>query len=395
MKNVVVLGSTGSIGRQVLDVVQSQPDDFRIIGLAAGNNARLLAHQVSIFKPGTVCLINNIELFASSTPVSVLQGMDGLVSMAASPEADLVVLATPGISGLRPLVEAIISGKSVALANKEALFVAGELIMRLARSRQSIIYPVDSEPSAIWQCLAGESAKAPDGADWIHDASATTNVRHIVLTASGGPFRQLDPAQLKQVTPDLALKHPIWPMGVKTTIDSATMLNKGMEVAETHWLFGVDWNKIGAVIHPQGVIHSLVEFVDGTFKAVLSQPNMRLPIQYALNGMRRNMSVVERLDLERIFQLTFEPIDPLKFRCFVLATEAGRLGGTYPAVVNAADEILVPLFLDRRIGFDRIANVIEEVLSRHQSESIVGVQQIEAVDEWSRQLTIKLAQQEA
>ena len=384
LKRIVILGSTGSVGKQTLDVIKSQPDDFAVLGLAAGENAELLAQQVSVFKPKFACLHSGVAGCEDMFSSTLLEGSDGLVELAAHPSADLVVVAIPGIASLEPTLAAIQAGKTVALASKEALFVAGELIMQQARTYGVSIIPVDSEPSAIWQCLLGEIATRGEGSQWIHDVLAGAPVNRIILTASGGPFRDLGYDQLNQVTPDMALNHPTWRMGMRPTIDSATMLNKGMEVVETHWLFGVDWSKIEAVIHPQSIVHSLVEFIDGSVKAQLSQPDMRLFIQYALNCMNRTQGIVERLNLCKIASLTFEPIDFKKYTCFSLAIEAAKAGGTYAAVVNAADEELIRLFVQERIRFDHIPRLIGKVLDMHNRQDIATLRDVEAADEWSR-----------
>jgi len=384
LKRIVILGSTGSIGKQTLDVIKRNPDNFSVLGLAAGQNAKLLAQQVSVFRPKLACLHKSLPGQKSLFSGTLLEGSDGLVELAANPDADLVVVAIPGIACLKPLLAAIQAGKTIALASKEPLFVAGELIMQQARTYGVPIIPVDSEPSAIWQCLLGEIATNDESTQWIHDVLARAPVNRIILTASGGPFRDLGYDELKQVTPDMALKHPTWRMGTKTTIDSATMLNKGMEVVETHWLFGVDWSKIEAMIHPQSVVHSLVEFIDGSVKAQLSQPDMRLFIQYALNCMNRTQGIIERLDLCKIANLTFEPIDFRKYPCFSLAVEAAKAGGTYAAVVNAADEELISLFVQERIRFDQIPRLIEKVLDMHNRQDIATLRDIEAADEWTK-----------
>jgi len=371
MKRLAILGSTGSIGQQTLDVVRSYLDRFQVIALAAGGNVELLARQVKEFQPKLVAV-------GSTASAERLPGdgyeFSSLEEIASHPHVDLLVVAISGKAGLGPTLAAIKAGKSIALATKEALVMAGEIVTAEARRSGAQILPIDSEPSAIWQCLRGEGR----------------SIARLILTASGGPFRQLTWDELAAVTPEQALNHPTWKMGKKITIDSATMMNKGFEVIEAHWLFDVPSENIEVAIHPQSIVHSFVEFVDGSVKAELSLPDMRLPIQYALFYPERPHSELPRLDIANMGPLTFEPPDLGKFPCLRLALEAGRKGGTYPAVLAAADEIGVELFLQRRIRFVDIARVVEEALERHQSISHPTLEQIMAADAWARESVLRM-----
>jgi len=366
MKRLAILGSTGSIGQQTLAVVRSYPDRFQVIALAAGGNVELLAKQIGEFQPKLVAI-------GSTAPEDRLRGTGYELSspeeLSFHPDVDLLVVAISGKAGLSPTLAAIEAGKSIALATKEALVMAGEIVTTEARSRSAQILPIDSEPSAIWQCLRGEDK----------------SIARLILTASGGPFRQLTWDELATVTPQQALNHPTWKMGTKITIDSATMMNKGLEVIEAHWLFDVPMENIDVVIHPQSIVHSLVEFVDGSVKAQLGLPDMRLPIQYALFYPERPPSELPRLDISNMGPLTFEAPDLEKFPCLKLALEAGRRNGTYPAVLSAADDIAVDLFLQGHIRFVDIARVVEEALDRHQSIPNPTLEQILAADAWARE----------
>ena len=371
VKQVAVLGSTGSIGRQTLEVISAFPHRFRIIGLAAGKNYDLLARQISQFKPrfvhfqGKKARLSNAEYELLS-----------LEEIASHPEVDIVVMATSGKWGLSPTLAAVKAGKRLALANKESLVMAGEIIIKEAKLSGAQILPVDSEHSAIWQCLEGETQKATQ----------------IILTASGGPFLHYSPAQLADVTVEQALSHPSWRMGRKVTIDSATLMNKGLEVIEAHWLFDMPFDNIKVQIHPQSIVHSMVEFSDGSIKAQLSYPDMRLPIQYALSYPERLANPkLPRLDWEASKKLTFEPPDLDTFPCLKLAIEAGKMGGTYPAVLCAADEVAVELFLSQLINFIDIAGLVEQALQEHQAISHPAVEEIMAADAWAREKVMQLA----
>ena len=362
MKNIVILGSTGSIGRQTLDVVRAFPDEFRVLGLAAGNNTALLSEQVREFRPRYAWSISP----PPDLPVGVSQ-MD-MAEMVCLEETDMVMMATIGSVGLIPTLRALEKGKTVALCNKEPIVMAGQIIKDYESRYGGTVLPVDSEPSAIWQCIQGE-----DG-----------SIRRLMITASGGPFRETPLEELPGVTPERALQHPTWRMGRKITIDSATLMNKAFEVIESHWLFGVPWENIEVVVHPQSMVHSMVEFADGSVKAQLGPPDMRLPIQYALFFPRRLPNdMIPRLDTGIPHSLTFQPLEPERFPCFGLAVEAARRGGTFPAVLSAADEVAVNAFLDRRIGFTGIYDVVEKVLSAHESHSSPSADDVVRADRWA------------
>ena len=371
IKRVAVLGSTGSIGRQTLEVINAFPHHFRIIGLAAGKNLDLLAEQISQFKPRFVHLQDKSQTRLTNAEYEFLS----LEEMASHPEIDIVVMATSGKWGLHPTLAAVKAGKRLALANKESLVMAGEIIVSEAKRNGAQIIPIDSEHSAIWQCLKGETQKPTQ----------------IILTASGGPFYHYSQAKLNKVTAEQALKHPSWRMGRKVTIDSATLMNKGLEVIEAHWLFDIPFDNINVLIHPQSIVHSMVEFSDGSVKAQLSYPDMRLPIQYALSYPERLPNPqLPRLNWETSKELTFEPPDCDSFPCLKLAIEAGRRGGTYPAVLCGADEVAVELFLSGRIKFTDIARLITPALEAHQATSHPTVEEILAADSWAREKVMPL-----
>jgi 1-deoxy-D-xylulose-5-phosphate reductoisomerase len=371
IKRLAILGSTGSIGQQTLDIVRSLAGQFQIIGLTAGRNLALLAKQIDEFKP-TFIYHGEGTLPRTSTQFCLLPMED----IASHPEVDIVVIATSGKAGLYPTLAAIRAGKRVALANKEPLVMAGKIITSEAKRHNARILPIDSEHSAIWQCLQGE-IQSP---------------RQLILTASGGPFLHYSKARLSKVTPAQALKHPSWQMGKKVTIDSATLMNKGLEVIEAHWLFGVPISRIKVLIHPQSIIHSMVEFADSTIKAQLSYPDMRLPIQYALSYPERQPNpTLPSLDWNQIKELTFDEPDFGSFPCLKLAIEAGKKGGTYPAVLCAADEVAVDLFLSKRIKFTDIARLVEQSLTEHKVVMHLALEEIVAADEWAREKVAKLA----
>ncbi|MFQ5925673.1 MAG: 1-deoxy-D-xylulose-5-phosphate reductoisomerase [Dehalococcoidia bacterium] len=362
VKRLAILGSTGSIGQQTLEVVRSFPNKFQVMGLAAGRNLELLAKQIGQFQPKLVSI--GLADWLPSSKCELLS----LEEMVSHPDVDLVVVAVTGKAALAPTLEAIRAKKSIALATKEVLVMAGEIVISEAKRHGAQILPIDSEPSAIWQCLRGEEG----------------GVSRLILTASGGPFQHLSPDALAKVTPQQALNHPTWKMGEKVTIDSATLINKGFEVIEAHWLFDTPLEKIEVVIHPQSIVHSFVEFVDGSIKAQLSLPDMRLPIQYALFYPERAPNELSRLDFSNIGALTFEAPDLERFPCLRLALEAGRKKGTYPTVLSAADEVAVELFLQRRIGFLDIAKLVAEALEQHQSTPCPSLQEVLAADAWAR-----------
>jgi 1-deoxy-D-xylulose-5-phosphate reductoisomerase len=359
--NIALIGSTGSIGQQTLDVIRNHARNFRITGLAAGKNTSLLEQQIAEFRPKLVYSLNPITL----PPFSHITSPEEIAS---DDEADLVVIATAGKAGLNPTLTAIKSNKRVALANKEVLVMAGQLIMESAKLHGVSIFPVDSEHSAIWQCLSGESA----------------GISRLILTASGGPFHGYNSRQLSEVSVEQTLNHPTWKMGRKVTVDSATLMNKGLEAIEAHWLFDLPYEKIEIVVHAQSIIHSMVEFIDGSVKAQMSYPDMHLPIQYALTYPIRLPSALPRLDLTAIKTLSFEPLDNAAFPCVSLALEAGRRGGTYPAALCAADEIAVQLFLERKIKFMDILHIIGEVMQSHTGISHPIMKEILQADAWAR-----------
>jgi len=373
VKQLAVLGSTGSIGQQTLQVVRAFPERFRIVGLAAGRNINLLARQIDEFQPR---LVYCEEERARDILAGARCQLVPLEEIARHPEVDMVVIATSGKSGLMATLAAAQAGKRIAIANKEPLVMAGEIITREARSNGAQLLPIDSEHSAIWQCLNGE-AQPP---------------AQIILTASGGPFRHYSPAELEQVSVEQALSHPSWQMGEKVTIDSATLMNKGLEVTEAHWLFNVPFDHIQVIIHPQSIIHSMVEFRDGSIKAQLGYPDMRLPIQYALSYPERLPNPeLPRLDWSHLRELTFEPPDFDTFPCLKLAIEAGRSGGTYPSVLCAADEVAVALFLSRAIKFTDIARLVREALEEHEALAQPSLEEIMAADAWARDKVQQLA----
>jgi 1-deoxy-D-xylulose-5-phosphate reductoisomerase len=378
VKRLAVLGSTGSIGKQTLDVVRALPERFRVVGLAAGKNVDLLAEQIGEFKPEFIgyAAAENRNKQARARLSDTGCALLPLEDMAGHPDVDIAVIATSGRAGLGPTLAAVKAGKDVALANKEALVAAGELITAEARQSGARMLPIDSEHSAIWQCLNGE--RQPP--------------RQIILTASGGPFRDYTEAQMKEVTVEQALKHPSWQMGKKVTIDSATLMNKGLEVIEAHWLFRMPIDNIRVMIHPQSIIHSMVEFIDGSVKAQLSYPDMRLPIQYALSYPDRiDNPQIPRLNWSDLNRFTFEQPDFNKFPCLKLAITAGKEGGTFPAVLCAADEVAVELFLSRRIRLVDIAHLIERVLEQHRTIAHPTLEEVMAADVWARESALKLA----
>ena len=375
MKNIVILGSTGSIGRQALEVVRHLPEKLKVVGLAAGDNWRMLAEQIREYRPLAAVLAQEADLInlMGEIPQESLPdlafGRRGLEELAAMPQADIVLVAVSGAVGIYPTIAGINAGKNIALANKETLVAAGELVMGLAREKGVSILPVDSEHSAIWQCLQGYQ---------------TSQVARIILTASGGPFREYSKEELAKVTVEMALEHPNWQMGRKITVDSATLMNKGLEIIETKWLFGVEYKQIEVVIHPQSIIHSAVEYVDGSVIAQLGIPDMRLPIHYALNYPERIPGCCPKLDLTKQPCLTFEPPDPERFPALKLAFAAGEVGGTYPAVLNAANEVAVDSFLNGRLPFTAITSLVAQVLEQHTNTQPTTLDHIITADTWSR-----------
>ena len=403
--NVALLGSTGSIGRQTLDVVSRLGGHFRVVCLGAGRDLDALLAQAAALPEPPLLLALADEQAAAKAPADgppVLGGEAGIVALATHPDVDIVVVATSGHAGFAPTLAALEAGKQLALANKEALVMAGEIVTATARRMGIPIRPIDSEHSAIWQCLVGEP-QAQDGANSVNDRAdaricgATGTwpaIEKLVLTASGGPFRTWDRDSIDRATPQQALRHPTWSMGAKVTVDSASLMNKGLEVIEAHWLFGVPFDDIEVVIHPESIIHSMVRFVDGSAKAQLGIPDMRVPIQYALTHPYRLPNPAHpRADWPALGALHFEAVDTQRFRCLAMAFEAGRKGGTYPTAMAAADEVAVARFLAGHIRFGAIPVIIEEVLDKHTAVAIArpDIPAIRWADRWARQLADELA----
>lgn len=371
-KGIALLGSTGSIGTQTLEVVSQFTKQLKVVGLAAGENLKLLNKQIQLYKPQVISIKdkNNALLIRRKNSLKIYSGDEGNCLIAAHPQVDIVVIATPGLWGINPTLAAIKNKKIVALATKEVLVSAGQIVMQEAKEKQTPIVPIDSEHSAIFQCLEGRDV---------------SEVKRVILTASGGPFRGMKQTQLKNITVKQALSHPNWKMGKKISIDSATLMNKGFEVIEALWLFGIPLEKIEVVIHPQSVIHSAVEYVDGSVIAQIGPSDMRLPIQYALlyPDKRRN-NTFKRFSFRDYPSLTFEEPDKKTFRCLELAFLAAKHGGSLPSVLTAANDIAVEAFLAERIPFHKIPYIIEKVLEKHTSYAKPTLEQIFAVDTWAR-----------
>ncbi|WP_054028952.1 1-deoxy-D-xylulose-5-phosphate reductoisomerase [Bacillus sp. FJAT-28004] len=375
MKKISILGSTGSVGTQTLDVIAHDPDRYQVVGLSAGANVDLIIEQAKQFKPAIVSLASKADAEAARPHMplgtKVVYGEEGLVEVAAGTDADVVVTAIMGSRGLPATLAAIDEGKMIGLANKETLVTAGHIVMERARQRGVSILPIDSEHSAIFQCLNGEDRKS---------------INQITLTASGGSFRDRTREQLEGVTVAEALNHPNWSMGAKITIDSATMVNKGLEVIEARWLFDVTYDQIDVIIHPESIIHSYVEFTDHSIIAQLGMPDMRVPIQYALSYPERNVTPTNRLNLAQIGKLHFREMDFERYPCLRLAFECGKLGQSAPAVFNAANEVAVARFLKGEITFLDIERILETVVGRHEASDINDLQMIAEVDAWARRL---------
>jgi 1-deoxy-D-xylulose-5-phosphate reductoisomerase len=377
MKNVVLLGSTGSIGTSTVKVAEDLPDQIRLIALAAGNNSELLLEQTRKHKPSAISIsdsakANEIQKALGSS-TKVFSGDEGLLKLATLPEADIVLIAIVGTAGLQPALAAIRAGKDIAVASKEILVMAGEIVMSEARKHGVRVLAVDSEHSAIFQCL---------------DGKPSNSVRKLWLTASGGPFRDKSiwpKEKFSEITVERALKHPSWVMGRKITIDSATLFNKGLEMIEARWLFDIEMARVGVVVHPQSIVHSMVEFVDGSLIAQLSTPDMCLPIQYALTYPDRAASNRVQTNFAKIGTLTFEEPDVERFPAIELARRAGEIGGTLPAVLNAANEIAVEAFVNRKINFPQITELVRRTMDAHQAVSHPTLEQILAADSWARQ----------
>jgi 1-deoxy-D-xylulose-5-phosphate reductoisomerase len=373
MKRVVLLGSTGSIGTSTIKVAEDLPDQLRLVGLAAGNNVELLLEQVRKHQPEAVSIADPEKAKALrgmlGATVEVYCGAEGLMRLATLPSADIVLIAIVGTAGLQPALAAIRAGKDIAIASKEILVMAGEIVMNEAREHGVRVLAVDSEHSAIFQCLDGKPA---------------ASVRKLWLTASGGPFRQTPKEEFGQITVERALKHPSWVMGRKITIDSATLFNKGLEMIEARWLFDIEMARVDVVVHPQSVVHSMVEFVDGSMLAQLSTPDMCLPIQYALTYPERSRSERVHTNLAKLGALMFEEPDLERFPAINLARQAGEIGGTLPAVLNAANEVAVEAFVNRRISFCDISTVVGRTLKAHKPTAHPNLEQILEADHWAR-----------
>ena len=381
MKRISILGATGSIGLRTLELVSSFPEDFTVAGLAArGSNVDLIADLCRKYAPRAVALLDEsaVDRLARALPrprPELLGGTAGVTALARDVEADILVSALVGAAGLVPTMAAIQAGRAVALANKETLVMAGGLMTAAARTRGVPLLPVDSEHSAVFQCLQGHNR---------HD------VHRIVLTASGGPFRELPPAAFANITVEDALRHPTWKMGAKITIDSATLMNKGLEVIEARWLFDVNPDQVQVLVHPQSIVHSMVEYIDGSVIAQLGVADMGVPILYALTYPERRPSPASRLDLARVGQLTFFEPDAARFPCLGLARAALMAGGAAPVVLNAANEVAVAAFLDKRIGFTRIAEVIERALGERPGGTLTSIEECVAVDVETRRRVSEL-----
>ncbi len=374
MKKIIILGSTGSIGTQTLEVV-NHLEDWQVIGLTASTNIDLLEEQAHKFHPKYLVIMNDslvkeLEYRMDSYDIKILSGIKGLEYLASQVEADLVINSLVGGVGLRPTMAALNSGNRLGLANKESLVIGGEIISTYLENNQGQVLPIDSEHNALFQILEGHQKR---------------EVKNIILTASGGPFRKLPIEKMSQVTVQEALKHPNWDMGGKITIDSATMMNKGLEVIEAHWLFSQPYDRIKVIIHPESIIHSMVELIDNSIIAELGMPDMQLPIQYVLTYPERLPGLTKSLDLFELRELNFEKPDLVKFPVLRLAYEAGKAGGTYPAVLNAANEVAVNGFLSKQISFTDINWIIEKVMEMHQNIDNTTLDDIYQIDEWARQ----------
>jgi 1-deoxy-D-xylulose-5-phosphate reductoisomerase len=383
-KRVVILGATGSIGKSALTVARDIPERMEIVGLAAKSNAQKLAAAANEVRPQVVCLVDETQLDllrkALDYKPRILSGEAGLLEIACVTDADMVLVAIVGTGGLRPALAGIEAGKDLAVASKEILVMAGEIVMHAAREKSVHVLPVDSEHNAIFQCLEPARLRAArDGG-----VASPPDVRRIILTASGGPFRETPRADFDSITPEQALKHPTWNMGPKITIDSATLFNKGLEMIEAHWLFGVEMKRVEVVIHPQSIVHSMVEFTDGSTLAQLSYSNMCFPIQYAVTWPDRVPNSLPPLDFSKLSKLEFFTPRYDDFPALNLARLAGETGGTLPAVMNAANEIAVAAFLDRQVCFPEIWGIVEQVMNQHTPVAHPDLDAILGADQWAR-----------
>ncbi len=393
-KRIVVLGATGSIGESAVKVAHDIPERMEIVGLAANQNARKLAEQANRVRPKAVCLVDATKLDelkgALEYEPQILSGEAGLSEIACLADAEMVLVAVVGTGGLHPALAAIEAGKDLAVASKEILVMAGEIVTREARENGVQILPVDSEHNAIFQCLDSQGKRRTPNAE--HPMSNGGDaVRRLILTASGGPFRTTPASEFEAITVEQALKHPTWNMGPKITIDSATLFNKGLEMIEAHWLFGVGMNRVEVVIHPQSIVHSMVEFSDGSVLAQLSHSDMCFPIQYAVTWPERVPNSLPPLDFGKLRQLEFATPRYEDFPALNLARQAGEEGGTLPAVLNAANEVAVSAFLERRISFPRIWQTVAAVMERHSNVAHPDLDAILRADQWAREEAAKLA----
>ena len=372
MKRITILGSTGSIGKNTLEIIERFPDKFKVVGLAVKDNIQLLETQIKACSPEVVAVFDESagkKLKKRGLPVEILSGDKGLIELAALNNIDMVVSAIAGSAGLMPTLTAVIAGKNIALASKESLVMAGSIIMAEALKRKIMVIPVDSEHSAIFQCLNGRRSD---------------EIQKIILTASGGPFLRKKLSELRTVTPEKALKHPNWLMGRKISIDSATLMNKGLEVIEAHWLFNVPADKIEVLIHPQSIVHSMIEFIDGSVMAQMSVPDMKGPISYALSYPKRFENVMPSLDLAKIGKLTFDKPDTDKYRCLSLTYDALRIGGTMPSVLNAANETAVESFLEGTLPFTEIPAVVADTMAQHMVSDGLTIESIIDASNWAK-----------
>ena len=385
MKRIAILGSTGSIGCSSLRVIEAHPEAYQVTALAAGKNVDLLAEQIRKFSPLVVAVLGDEEAESlkkrldGGHKTKIVSGRDGFNHLATLEEVDTVISAITGAAGLVPTIAAIQAGKNIALANKETMVMAGPLVIEEVRRRGVTLLPVDSEHSAIFQCLQGHRRD---------------DVRRVILTASGGPFRDFSYEEMGRVSPEQALKHPNWNMGPKITVDSATLMNKGLELIEARWLFGLDIHQIHILIHPQSVIHSMVEYKDGSILAQMGIPDMITPISYALSYPRHVDTMLPALDLERVGTLRFMKPDTGKFRCLELALQAAEIGESMPAVLNGANEVAVELFLRGRIGFLEIPSLIEKTMKAHTPFVIDSIEKVMEADAWARQRAAEFAERE-
>jgi 1-deoxy-D-xylulose-5-phosphate reductoisomerase len=390
-KRVVILGATGSIGESALKVARDIPKRMEVVGLAAKANANKLAAAANEVRPDSICLVDETQVGVLRKALDyeprILSGEAGLLEIASLPNADMVLVAIVGTGGLRPALAAIEAGKDLAVASKEILVMAGEIVMRKARNKGVHVLPVDSEHNAIFQCLVAQAsplAKSPKDASGTH-TPLSRDVRRIILTASGGPFRETPRADFDSITPEQALRHPTWNMGPKITIDSATLFNKGLEMIEAHWLFGVEMQRVEVVIHPQSIVHSMVEFTDGSTLAQLSYSNMCFPIQYAVTWPDRVPNTLPPLDFSKLSKLEFHTPRYDDFPALSLARRAGETGGTLPAVMNASNEIAVAAFLGGKVRFPEIWQIVEQVMNRHTPVAHPDLDAILGADQWARE----------